>query len=368
MSSHEKTQPKSPFKVPPQPEPPLIDPEADTRRQGGCMLYGLIGTLILGLALVIVLLAAAAGWTSGQRLAQEYATATQNAEILDQLGRIPGDVSSRNTVMLNARLQYLVTLTPGVSGLPEVIQTATALYQGLEPTATLTPAASPSPAEVTASPTSAAQVAVTAAPGGQYDLPALLEDARRMVSLGQYDDAIDLLDALIAVDATFQRETVRALMLEALSTQALNLFRTGSALAKAINLTERAKEFGLSGESELHFEQYVAGLYLQAKSAVGTNYPVAIQALSELYRQAPYYMDVEQLLYQQYVGYGDAWVAGGDYCPAVVQYQNALNMFNSGEVAAKRDNAQIVCAQGTPTPGVLLEGQTPIAPIGVPSS
>lgn len=370
MRSKEETQPRSPFRVPPQqPEPPFIDPEADTGRdRRGCLLYSVIGAVAVVFSLAIVLLAGAAGWTSGQRLWQEYATATQSAEINDQLARIPGDVSSRNSVMLNARVQYLATLTPGVSGMSEIIQTATALFDSLQPTTT--PALAPSPtAGLVASPTPGAQVVITPAPGGQYDLPALLQEARSMVSLGQYDEAIDLLDAIIAVDPNFERETVRALMLEALSTQALNLFRTGNALAKAINLTERAKEFGLPGDSELRFEQYIAGLYLQAKSAIGTNYPVAIQALQELYNQAPYYMDAQQLLFQQYVGYGDAWVAGGEYCPAVLQYQNALNLLSSAEVAAKRDNAQTICAQGTPTPGAVpLDGQTPMAPIGVPSS
>ncbi len=368
LSAEEKTQPKSPFKTPPIAavnEPPLIDPEGE-HAGPGCLVYGLIGVLALGFAVAIVLLAGAAGWTSGQRLAQDYATATQNAEITDQLNRIPGDIDSRNTVMLNARIQFLATLTPGVAGIPEVIQTATALFNAVQPTMTPTVAATLEVTQAAATPTLQAQVA---APNGQvqYDLPALLEEARTLVAVAQYDEAIDLLDAIIAVDGNFERETVRGLMLEALSTQALALFRTGNALAKAINLTERAKEFGLSVNSDLYYEQYIASLYLQAKGAVGTNYPVAIQALSELYSNAPNYMDVQQLLFDQYVGYGDAWVAGGEYCPAVLQYQNALNMFSNGSVAAKRDNAQTVCAQGTPTPGGVVDG-TPMAPIGVPAS
>lgn len=370
MSSHEKTQPKSPFRTPPVPaESPLIDPEAEEIRSGpGCAMYGIIGALAIGFSLVIVLLAGAAGWTSGQRLAQEYATATQSAAINDQISRIPGDVSSRNSVMLNARIEFLATLTPGVPGMAEVMQTATALFDSLQPT--LTPTVEIITTQAAATPTTPAQiqVVITPAPGGQYDLPALLQEATTMVSVAQYDEAIDLLDAIIAVDASFERETVRGLMLEALSTQALTLFRTGNSLAKAINLTERAKEFGLSANSDLYFEQYIAGLYLQAKSAVGTNYPVAIQTLSELYSQAPNYADVQQLLFDQYVGYGDAWVAGGEYCPAVLQYQNALNIFSSGAISAKRDNAQTACEQGTPLPGTAPIDGTPMQPIGVPSN
>jgi hypothetical protein len=130
-------------------------------------------------------------------------------------------------------------------------------------------------------------------------------------------------------------------------------------------LTDRAKEFGLPGDSELHYEQYIAGLYLTAKSALGTNYSTAIQALSELYQQAPNYLDVQQLLFDQQVAYGDAWVAQGEYCPAVAQYQNALNMFSNPSVATKRDSATAACALATPVGGAPVDGQQPIAPIGV---
>jgi tetratricopeptide (TPR) repeat protein len=320
--------------------------------------------LAFGVGLAIVLLAGAAGWTSGQRMAQDHATATQNAEINDQLVRIPGDIASGNTVLLDARIRFLATLTPGVPGVADLVQTATALYTLNRPTAT--PEVIATATLEAATPTTEPEIIVPQATGGAFDLAAMLQQARTAVSTAQYLDAIDLLDAIVAVDDTYERTEVRALMLEALSTQALRLFRSGSSLAEAIVLTDRAKEYGLSGDSDLHFEQYVAALYLTAKSAVGTNYPVAIQALQEVYNTAPNYLDVQQLLFDQIVAYGDAWVAQGEYCPAASQYQNALTMFNSPAVAGKRDAAATACAQGTPAPGsVPIDGGQPIAPIGV---
>lgn len=366
--TEEDTKPKSPFKTPAHGQPAVfIEPPTDEpiRSGPGCFMWGFVSVMIAGIGVAIVLLAGAAGWTSGQRMAQDHATATQNAEINDQLGRIPGDIASGNTVLLDARLKFLATLTPGVPGVVDLMQTATALHLIAQPTATSEIIATAT-LEAATPTTETEEIIVPQATGGAFDLSGMLQQARTAVATAQYMDAIDILDAIVAVDSGFERAEVRALMLEALSTQALRLFRSGTSLAEAVVLTDRAKEFGLSGDSELHYEQYVAALYLTAKSAVGTNYPVAIQALQEVYNTAPNYMDVQQLLFDQIVAYGDAWVAQGEYCPAASQYQNALTMFNNSGVAAKRDNAATFCAQGTPTPGgVPIDSGQPIAPIGV---
>jgi tetratricopeptide (TPR) repeat protein len=157
-------------------------------------------------------------------------------------------------------------------------------------------------------------------------------------------------------------------MLQALLKRAQLLFRNGNNgdLAEAIRLYDRAQEFG--DASELRYEAYVAGLYLDAISAVGVSYPKAIQRLQRVYNEAPQYRDVAQLLVNQYIAYGDAFVGGGDYCPAVGQYQSALSLQNSAAVAGKRDNAQTMCQQATPVGGGTPAAPGQIAPIGVPGS
>jgi tetratricopeptide (TPR) repeat protein len=377
MDSLEDTKPRSPFAdAPPTRQGPLIQPPYDEeppRRDGpGCVLYGLVGTGGLIFALVIVALAGAAGWTSGQRSAREQATATQQARVNEQLNFIPGDIASGNTIMLDARVKYLATL--GVPNAPELAATATQLYLDLRPTITPTPEPTLPATAVPATPTGSAPLVVPTLEraGGGFDPAPVLQRAQQAMAQAQYEEAIDLLDTVIRIDPDYETRTVRALMLEALSTRALRLFRTGTSLAEAVLLTDRAKEFGLSGDSELHYEQYIAALYLTATSAVGTNYPAAISALREIYSQVPNYADVQQQLYRQYVGYGDALVAGGNYCAAVPQYQNALNMFADGGVSARRDNARRICEEGTPTPEGFMpetapDGQ-PIAPIGQPGT
>jgi hypothetical protein len=98
---------------------------------------------------------------------------------------------------------------------------------------------------------------------------------------------------------------------------------------------------------------------------VGINFPAAIQALQRAYDVAPNYRNGElgRLLFGQLVAYGDAWVAEGNPCSAVAQYQRALTFFGDGGVSAKMSSAETQCQQGTPVP---LAPGTVVAPVGQP--
>ncbi len=367
MQSLEDTQPTIPVTEPPE----FIRPEeADTpvSEGPGCATWGLIGVLALGFALVIVLLAALAGWTSGQRTAQANATTTQSAAINEQLNRLPGDLASGNLELANARLQFLATLTPGVTGLPDLMQTATALYLTRQPTAT-----PPATATTAASPTveaTAETIAVTRSATGDFDLPALFQEAQTAISLRDWETAIELLDVIIAADSAFETATVRGLMAEALNTYALELFRTDQ-LAEAIVYTDHAEQLGTLAEG-LNFERLVAGYYLDAVASIGISYPAAIEALRQVYSLSPNYRggEIAQMLFDQYVGYGDALSQQGNFCAAAPQYEAALSIQSSGDIAGRRDTASTLCATITLTPPVLLTPGTPasIAPVGVPGN
>ncbi|MAS36799.1 MAG: hypothetical protein CL610_22530 [Anaerolineaceae bacterium] len=367
MSSIDERQPRLPDDTPPHGQPPVRLEELEEGDQGpGCLLWGVVSVAGVGFAIAIVLLSGVAGWTSGQRQSQTFATATQQAEIQDQLNRIPGDVASGNAVLLGARLQFLATQTPGVAGLGELMETATAVYLNNQPTQTPTPTATPEVTTTTAAPEETFEAEIETSDDG-YDLAGLLEQANTAARLGQYTEAVDLLQVIEAVDSTYQAAAVRGLMLESLSAQALRLFRGGGNLAEAILLVDEAEKYGLPADSELRYESYVAALYLNARSKIGTDFGGAIQALSEAYSIAPNYRDGElrRLLFNQYVAYGDAWVAEGNPCSAYPQYQNALNLLADGGVSAKMSNAETACQQGTPVPGP--DGQN-IGPVGVPET
>jgi hypothetical protein len=371
MTLPDDTQPRSPFKTPPHVPVVTMQPdEPEPIRSGpGCATWGLIGVVGVGFALFIVILAAAAGWFSGQRIAQTNATATQYAAINEQLNRIPGDVNSGNMVLLQARIQFLATLTPGVAGLNDIMQTATAVYMKHQPTATPPPTAT---LEATEAVVEATEAPTVAGSPNALDLPKMLTDAQNAIAVRDWDTAIDRLDIIISADSSFETNTVRNLMSQALNAkaQALLLSPNLGDLAEGVILTDRAKEFG--DISEINYESIIASQYLDAIAAVGISYPLAIQKLSQVYNQVPNYRDVAQQLFNQYVGYGDAWVAQSEFCPAAAQYQAAVSLFNDAGVSAKLTNAQTACSQATPVgapPGTVQPGATqPIAPVGVPGS
>ncbi|RMF77307.1 MAG: hypothetical protein D6737_18055 [Chloroflexi bacterium] len=363
----------------------FIDPEAGGDSSGpGCGFMFVIGLLIFGLGAIIIVLGGAAGWASGQRIANTNGTATRMADISIQCGQMPQDVANTNPVLLEARITYLATLTPGVPCLVEVGPTATALFINNQPTATPTVTNTPintptTELEITTEPLSAPTEVPTVPSGGfsNIDLNAELESARVAISVRDWQNAIDTLDVIMALDSNFQPGEVRRLMSQALNSYALELYRSGE-LAQAILLTNRAEEFGPLAEG-LNFERLVATRYLDALNTIGTDFGRAIQALNAVRELAPNYRggEVERLLFEQYVAFGDAYTAESNHCSAQQQYQNALNIRNDVGVAQKLASATTFCENPTPIPAFVGTADpnapllTPIppgqiAPVGVP--
>jgi hypothetical protein len=367
MFSPDDTQPSLPVRVPVEAEQyDLLEAEPPTRGPG-CLTYGLLGVGILVFAVLIIALSAFAGWTSGQRVAQANGTATQSAAINEQLNRIAADVSNGNTVLLEARLKYLATLTPGVAEVETIGLTATALYERKLPTAT--PLPSPT---VNAAPTATETLAAALSEGtAQFDFPALLQDAETDISLRDYPRAIETLDLIMAADSTYETNRVRTLMLQSLTEQARLLFVGPDAanLAEALQLYDRIQSFSDVGDvTQLNYEAYIASLYVDAINATGIDYNVTVQRLLEIYNQVPNYRDVTSRLVSAYIGYGDAWVAQAQPCAAVGQYQNALNIVNDPSVSGKMNAAQTACVQSGTLTAIAPPPGTPgtvIAPVGV---
>lgn len=358
------TQPISPFRD----DIPLtttIDPEADGKR-GGCGMRVLIGGVLLLLSVAIVALAGLAGWTNGQREANRILAATHSAAVDEQISSIPGDVESGNLVLLNARILWLMTQTPGVSNLSDIMATGTALYINHLPTPTFTPSPTFEP---TTTPDTQ-QVVIPTPENGSYDLAALLSEAQADVSTQQWQDAIDLLDVILGVDPTFQTAQVRQLMSEALNSYARYLYNANQPAAANL-IVGRATEFGPLAEG-LSFERDAAELFLTAKAGVSTGSQTAINALNQLLGYGPggrYYQQAVQMLADAYIRRGDAYVAQGNPCAAVGEYQQAANTDTSGLAYGKFSSAQAACAaaqQPTADPNWML---TPgaVAPVGVVS-
>lgn len=359
--------PDAPYGEPPQSSGP------------GCFVIGLIGLVAVLISLAVVGLAGTAGWTAGERIADRNATATQSVVIGQQIARIPQDVAEGNTVNLNRRLNYLETVAPNLPDVAIIQQTATALYINNLPTATPTPTVTPIPTqtplptmttEATAPPvvevTEEIVPTVDPALGGlaaQFDLNELLQEASGDAALGEYEAAYENLDIIVRIDSNFQRATVRQLMFDVLTRWARDLYTAESTLAEAIRLTNLAEEFGSLEDNPLSYERFIAELYLGATRAISAgDHLSAINRLREIIAFQGSYLgqNLNRLLFNEYVNYAQAWEFGQEYCQAVVQYNNALNLFADMTVEGRRDTAQQLCAAGlTPTPP---GGATPAVP------
>ena len=106
-----------------------------------------------------------------------------------------------------------------------------------------------------------------------------------------------------------------------------------------------SEAFGDIGD--LSYERYIAGLYLNAQSLETTNAEGAIQRYTEIYNQAPNYLDVRSKIYSLRVKVGDAYYETFDFCPAVVQYEAALQLVNSPDIQRKLETAQSSCSSGS---------------------
>ena len=340
-AASDDTQPRSLFQTP---EPEESGP--------GCVVWGFMGVFGLSLAVLIVVLAGTAGWTAGQRTADENATATQSEQINQQLVRIPTDVAAGNQYLLSVRLEFLATITPGVPAVPQIQQTATALYVESLPSPSLTPTMTVEPVTTVEVTMEATPVVTTETEGG-YDLDALLRDARIQIGAGEMVEAYNTLDAIIRIDPNYERATVRGLISQALITRATTLYQTPDTanLAEAIRLTDLAEEYGPIGD--LNYERLIAGLYLDAERTISTgDHAVAIVTLNNIISYQSTYkgIDLRRILFDEYVRYAEAWAIGGEYCQAVPRYDAALSLFASSTVSTQRDTAQTLCEQGTPTP------------------
>jgi tetratricopeptide (TPR) repeat protein len=351
----------------------------------GCLVWGMVGIFCLILAVAVVGLASYSGWTEGLRVARGNATATRSADIAVQCSHIQSDAAANRVGLVQRRLESLLVLTPAPDCLIEAIPTATQLYLNNLPTATLPPTATSTPTPtLQPSPTSeAAEVVPTSSSNTSgFDPAPLLEEARQQVTSGDNLGAVDTLEAIIAIDPSFQKATVDSLLYQALTSEATKLYRTNGNLAEAILLTNRAEAYGDVGE--LNFERAIAAAYLEAQAARNINYPVAIRLLSQIVYNysSPNYRGASGQLYEQLVKYGDSLALLGDNCTAQTQYDNAIRLQSPPDLIAKRDAAAQACIQGilitpfdpnvpttTPDPNQPAPPTSqPFAPIGQPGT
>lgn len=368
------TQPRNPLQQT-QPRPPQKPtPQPDTRGPG-CLAWGLLSVAALAFSLLVLFVSGVGGYISGQTAVANIAATAQRDYVNEQLATwIPQDLANRNTVLLGARIEGLASLTPPPPELPALIITATQFAIDNQPTATPLPTQTPLPTATlaaTSTPTLAPTIAPTIADDAPlFDPVPLFTEAQAQMAAGQYDEAVRSLDAVMAIDENFRTAEVQTMLFTALNTQATRLLRSGnpSDLSAGIVKANEAAQYGDIGD--LAYETYIAGIYLNGVSKETTNLQGAINDYSQIYAQAPNYLDVRQKLFSLRVELGDLYFETLEVCPAAAQYEAALTIQYAMDVETKLQTAQTSCGGSGSTgtgSGVTIPESTPEggpAPLG----
>jgi hypothetical protein len=353
-------------------EPRMIAVQLDNYQEDGspgCLIWAIVGVFGILLAAGIVVTAALAGFNSGLEASRATATTERRANIATQCAILPDDILAGRSELVALRLQDITANGSSIPACAEpLIPMVTQMYLQSLVTPTATPSPSPTATELPILQATSTPEATLNASG--FDLAALLTEAQQALSAGDHLEAIRTLDAIIAIDAEYERQVVNNLLFNALTTRATLLYRTdGGSLPEAIMLSNRAEEYGDIGD--LAFERTIAQYYLDAQPYMNVNFTEAIRLLSLVRNFSPNYRGVTDLIYGQYIAYGDALVLGMEPCRAVEQYNAALTFYNNQQVVSKRDDAQIQCdlaAAATPDPNATVDPNAAptIAPIGQP--
>ena len=329
--------------------------------------------LCLGLAALVVIGAAYAGWKSGAGIARENATSTAAADVVQQCDRLRLDVERGNSQLSQARIEYLQLQTPAPPCLNDLLPAATALSRQSIPSAAIEPTSTWRAIATSAdSPVIRATYVATVSSAIEYDLDALLSEAQRDIGLQDYRSAIDTLDAIIGIDVNYQRDHVSSLFFAALTAQAEILFRTGK-LSEAIVMTARAESLGDVGG--LNYERHVAETYLKGLRLKVANPGESVRLFNIVVYQLGHgdYGNGQVLteLQEALRNYGDAYAIQGDLCLARDQYEAALNLNPTrsnilrGTVTAKRDNALAACPIAPTNQAGPAAASTSEQPVGV---
>ncbi|MBI4785758.1 MAG: hypothetical protein HY782_01765 [Chloroflexi bacterium] len=182
---------------------------------------------------------------------------------------------------------------------------------------------------------------------------ALFEEARGLVAQKNWDDAINRLEQLHALNVNYHTQEANELLFQAYVASGKEAVAAGQ-----IELARERFDAALTirnQDAEVQRQRDLAVLYLDGQQAVGYNWPVAIQKFAALYQQDSAYDDVKRRLVEAYTQYGDLAMKQNASCLAVREYDGALAITKDAAISDKRAQAMALCRQAivaTPTPVV----------------
>ncbi len=255
---------------------PVLPPLYQAESESGCwrsLLILAVLAISTCMCLVIVALAGFAGIRDQMEVIGTEAVQAQQTDVADQYQRGVADMEAGLYELAADRFSYVLTKVPDYKD-------ASGLLQQVNDRLNVTP----TPEEV---PTEAPTATLTVAPQESVPPTATLEaptptrrgptaeglysSAETAMFMGNYEEAISWLDALIQLDSSYRRSDVNRMLVEALTVQGRAYLRGMNQdgedqLARGVQLIDRAAELGYTGD--LIYEADFVRRYLSARSYV----------------------------------------------------------------------------------------------------
>lgn len=239
--------------------------------ESGC-LRTLLVLAVLGISIclcfVIVTLAGFAGIRDEMEAIGTSAVQVQQTDVADQYQRGVADLESGRYELAGDRFAYVLTEIPDYEDASALLQQVMDVLN-YTPTPSETPTSEPTETSTSAPPTAATQLETPTRRGPSPE--GLYSNAETAMFIGNYEEAISWLDALIQLDSAYRRTDVNTMLVEALTVQGRAYLRGMNQdgedqLARGVQLIDRAAELGYSGE--LIYEADFVRRYLSARSYV----------------------------------------------------------------------------------------------------
>ncbi|MCS7220723.1 MAG: tetratricopeptide repeat protein [Anaerolineae bacterium] len=199
--------------------------------------------------------------------------------------------------------------------------------------------------------TVASSPSLSVAEPGQGDaLKPLFEEATQAYQLGNWTEAIQLLESLRLYDLAYQQQEVERMLFEAYRQRGAMLVEQNR-FEEALRMFDRALMLKPDAQ-EVRNEREWAALYINGLSYWRADWQQAIARFQKIYERNPSYRDVRQRLADAHASYAKQLGERGNWCAAAEQYEASLKIVNSEVVRTSHDLASERCKAGV---GVVAE-------------
>ncbi|MGA9532019.1 MAG: hypothetical protein WBR18_04835 [Anaerolineales bacterium] len=339
----------------PNPVPDLTQP-SDIGPSESPGLWRRLRWFIIGFVL-IVLLAAGAGYFSGQRQRAQAQASQVESQAKEQFDRGVQDLEEGNFELARQRFEYVAEIDPNYPGLAGKLAEVMLAVNQPTPKPTLEATATPNLAPV----------------------EDLFTQSQTALQAEEWSLAIDTLLILRSKDPGYRAVDVDGMMYIALRNRGVDRIANQGMLEEGMYDLARAQSFGPLDRDASNWRGW-AELYLTANSYMGLNWAQAVSRFAQVYLVAPYLRNDAYIKYAVSAqNYAAQLVAAGDPCAAEDMYDESLLAWDNATMYPTATEARNKCRTATapapkppppdtptpgdetPTPGP-TETPTPTAP------